>query len=266
MTKQTGGKRSTARRTPGFSTFGKGLATLGLAFTLVACGSPTAVQTGALAAPTATATATLAPTATIPPTPTVAPTPTVPPTPTIAPTATTPPPTPTRPSTPTATRPAPTPTRPAPTPTTRAASSPTARPAAGNNIVRDEDGICQLTLIPGYTVDSGGDGFDADDGNGIGVLSGAKGRSETPEALAQSLYGGFTSVLSGVQQGKVTTGSTSSQIDFTGALAANAGKGTVYVKKFGTTVCGVSIFTYNDAQIPHDIAATAILLTVSEKK
>ncbi|HEY8602265.1 MAG TPA: hypothetical protein VIL85_27820 [Thermomicrobiales bacterium] len=255
------------RYTQWFPTLGKGLATLGLAFTLVACGTPVATETtGSLIAPSPTATATIAPTATIPPTATLAPTPTIPATATIPPTATpaataTTAKTPTRALTPTVAA-----TRAATTPTARPALSPTAPPAAGANIVRDEDGRCQLTLIPGYTVDSAGDGFDADDANGLGVLSSAAGRSETPEALAQSLYSGFTSVLTNVQQGKTTSNAATSQIDFTGTLASNSGKGTVYIKKFGTTVCGVSIFTYDKAQIPHEIVATSILLTVKENK
>lgn len=251
-----------------FPALGKGLATLGLIFTLVACGGATTTETsGSLIAPSPTATATIAPTATIPPTATLAPTLTVAPTATALPTTATPAATATTAKTPTrALTPTAAATRAATTPTARPVLSPTAPPAAGTNIVRDEDGRCQLTLIPGYTVDSAGDGFDADDENGIGVLSSAAGRSETPEALAQSLYGGFTSVLTAVQQGKMTSNATTAQIDFTGALASNTGKGTVYIKKFGTTVCGVSIFTYDDAQIPHEIAATAILPTVKENK
>jgi len=246
---------------PWFPALGKGLATLGLVFTLVACGSATATEmSGNLIAPSPTATATIAPTATIPPTATLAPTPTA----TIAPTLAATPTiakTPTRVLTPTAAA-----TRAATTPTARPAISPTVPPAAGANTVRDEGERCQLTLIPGYTVDNAGDGFNADDENGLGVLSSAAGRSGTPEALAQSLYSGFTSVLTNVQQGKPTSNATTSQIDFTGTLASNSGKGTVYIKKFGTTVCGVSIFTYDKAQIPHEIATTSILLPVKENK
>lgn len=246
-----------------FRAFGKGLATLGLVFTLIACGTTATAETsGSLIAPSPTATATVPPTATLPPTATVRPTSTVAPTATATtiPATATIAKTPTRALTPTIAK-----TRAASTSTPRPAISPTT-PPAGGNIVRDEEGRCQLTLIPGYTVDSGGDGFDADDGNGIGVLSSAAGRSETPEALAQSLYNGFTSVLTDVQQGKTTSNATASQIDFTGALATTIGKGTVYVKKFGTTVCGISIFTYDTAQLPHEIVTTAILSTVKESK
>jgi len=91
------------------------------------------------------------------------------------------------------------------------------------------------------------------------------GRSETPEALAQSLYSGFTNVLTNVQQGKASN-ATTSQIDFTGTLASHSGKGTVYIKEFGTTGCGISLFTYDKAQLPREIVATAILPTVKENK
>jgi hypothetical protein len=133
-------------------------------------------------------------------------------------------------------------------------------------VVRDEDGICRLTVPPGYTVDSAGDGFDADDGKGIGVLTGATGRAETPEALAQSLYGGFTSILTDLQQGQVTNTADTSQIDFTGTLGTQPGKGTVYVKKFGTTVCGLSVFTYSGAAVPHESAITSLIPTVRENR
>lgn len=217
---------------------------------LVACGSGVATQEGALEVPTptATATATVLPTATA--TPTKVPTQVIPPTATQGPTATT--------------RPLPTPTVVRQTPT-RVAVPPSAKPGANTTVI-DEAKVCKLTIPPGYTVDSGGDGFDANDASGIGVLTGGTGRSDSAQELAQILYESFSSVLDNVQQSKATPGPNTYQIDFTGDLASNPGKGTVYVKKFGTTACGVSIFTYDDAAIPHATVVNAILPTVQENK
>ncbi len=69
-----------------------------------------------------------------------------------------------------------------------------------------------------------------------------------------------------MQQGKTASNATTSQFDFTGTLASNSGKGTVYIKEFGTTGCGISLFTYDKAQLPREIVATAILPTVKENK
>jgi hypothetical protein len=243
-------RRLLTRLVGGVPALGKGLVALGLAITLAACGGGTATQVGSILAtqaPTATATS-AAPTATA----TVAAIPTSAPSPTVAPT-------PAQSSTPTATRPAAImPTRPA--------SSPTAAPAAGGGVVRDEDSVCQITLPVGYTVDSEGDGFDADDEKGFGVLSGATGRSDAAEDLAQSVYANFTSVMENVQQGEVTNTPDSSRIDFTGSLADDPGQGTVYVKRFGTSVCAMSVFTYDGAQVPHATAMATLIATLKENK
>jgi hypothetical protein len=250
-------RRPRIRPAWGLPALGKGLVTLGLAISLAACGGGAATQVGnvlATQAPTATATS-AAPTATA----TVAATPATVPSPTSAPAAT-------QPSTPTATATrtaAVSPTRPTST-ATRPASSPTTAPAGG--VIRDENGVCQLTLPAGYTMDSGGDGFDATDENGFGVLAGATGRSDSAEALAQSVYINFTSVMEDVQQGKVTNTPDSSRIDFTAALADNPGQGTVYVKKFGTSVCAMSVFTYDEAQVPHATAMATLIATLKGNK
>lgn len=237
---------------------GRGAVTLGLAAMLVACGEPVAMQPAqALVVPTATAT--VAPTAT--PAPTATATATTAPTATIAPTATTaivPVATvaPTKAITPTAT------TRAVPvtvTPTRAATAAPS---AAGGGTVRDESAICQLVVPASYAVDSAGDGFDALDDNGFGVITSARGRSESPQALAQLLYGNFSAVFTDAQANAPDSTGDTSRIDFTGALGANQGKGTVYIKKYGTTVCGVSLFTYDKAAVPHNTAAGAILPTI----
>lgn len=261
----TGTRSPLIRRAPGMAALSNGIVTLSLAFTLVACGGGATVQVGsALATPIPTATVTsAAPTATA----TIAPTPTRAASPVSGPLATTAPfiptiapsPTPGSPSGPTATRPA------AVTPT-RPASSPTAQPAAGGNVVRDDAKSCQLTLPAGYTVDSEGDGFDANDDNGFGVLTSATGQSASPEALAQSLFESFTSVMSDVQQGKVTTTGDTSRIDFTATFVSSPSDGSVYVKKFGSTVCAISVVTYNEAQIAHATAMTALIATLRENK
>ncbi len=229
---------------------------------LLACGLPVeATQTGpGLVNPTPTVTATLPPTATALP-PTRTPTTTVRPTNTPAPTATTQP-------LPSPTKGPPTPTRGATTPTPRAVATATKSggTASGNMVVRDEDGICQLTILPGYTVDNAGDGFDANDNMGIGVLTSATGRTESPAELAETLYDGVTAALDNPKKGKVTPGTNSSQIDFTAELQGQPGKGTVFAKKFGTTACGLSIFTFDGAAIPHEAVVAAILPTVKENK
>src|SRR4051794_6874865 len=254
-------RSSLLRRAPGMSALGNGLITLGLAFTLVACGGGGAVQVGSvLATPTATS---VAP----PATPTIAATPTLAPSPSLAPTAATLPAAPT--VAPTSTRGSgsdPSPTQAAGVTPTRPASSPTAAPVAGDGIVRDDGKNCQLTLPAGYTVDSGGDGFDADDDNGFGVLSSAAGQGASPEALAQSLFASFTSVMTDVQQGKVTTTTDTSRIDFTATFVNSPSDGSVYVKKFGATACAMSVVTYQGAQVPHPLVMTTLIATLAENK
>jgi len=127
--------------------------------------------------------------------------------------------------------------------------------------VRDEDGVYQL-VVP-VKVDSAGGGFDARDDNGFGVSTGAIGRNESPEALAQLLYGNFTGVITSAQPSAQTSTADTSRIAFTGALAAKQGEGTVYIKKFGTTACGVSMFTDGIAAVPHNTVASAILPTIT---
>jgi hypothetical protein len=230
---------------------GHGAVTLGLAVMLVGCGQPVAMQSAAaLVPPTATATATVVPTATVTTTATAPIAPAATATPTA--TATIPP---TRAITPTATpRAVPVTVTP-----TRAA---TAAPAATGDTVRDEDGVCQLTVPATYKVDSAGDGFDALDDNGFGVLTSAVGRSESPEALAQLLYGNFSAVFTNAQPSAPSSTGDTSRIDFTGALGSNQGKGSVYIKKYGTTACGVSMFTYDEAAVPHATSASVIFATV----
>ena len=233
---------------------GRGAATLGLAVMLVACGQSVAVQPAQELVPP-TVTATVAPTATPAPTATA----TLMPTATIVPTATVPPTTtvaPTKAVTPTATP------RAVPVTVTPTRAATVAPSANGGGTVRDEDGVCQLVLPTSHKVDSAGDGFDALDDNGFGVSTSATGRSESPETLAQLLYGNFTTTFTSPQPSAPVSIGDTSRIDFVGALASNPGKGTVYIKKFGSTVCGVSMFTYDKAAVPHNTSATAILPTL----
>ncbi len=148
-----------------------------------------------------------------------------------------------------------------PSPSRRRAAT-TALSATNGGTVRDEDGICLLIVPSTYKVDSAGDGFDALDDNGFGVLTGVVGRNESPEALAQLLYGNFTAVFTGAQPSPPDSKGDTSRIDFIGALGSRQGKGTTYIKKFGTTVCGVSLFTYDNAAVAHTAATSAILTTI----
>jgi len=182
-----------------------------------------------------TAPATIAPTATTAPTATSAPAPTAPVMPTRAIT---------------------------PTATSRAVPVTIAPAATRGGIVRDDTGVCQLVVPVGYKVDSVGGGFDARDDNGFGVIAGAIGRNESPEALAQLHYGKLHRRHYRRAAERTEEYHRHLADRFHRGARGETGKGTVCFKQYGTTVCGVSMFTYDSAAVPHNTAASAILPTI----
>ena len=195
----------------------------------------TAVPTAALtAAPTSMATPPSS-TATIP-----APTVTVPATPTLAPTATVPP----------STVP--------PIPPTLAPVSPT--PLVGASAT-DVQGRCAITLPAGFTA-TGGGAFSGSNGRAsIALTPLAIGASDTLDDVAQPFVSTFIAATGDYQQTAVARGEDNLRLDFTGRTVA-PGRGTIFLRQFGGTVCALSFFVVQGGEVGYDQTVNALLASL----
>jgi hypothetical protein len=184
--------------------------------------------------------------------------------PTVQPETATPPPTQ---SPPTAT-----PTRAATA--TATARPPTATPPAGTVAAGATPqqplvihGACAMSLLAGFREETPQGGYyPANDQTGFAALDEfdtANGQ-RTPEQLAQ---GFATTVLSRVIQNYQQTGTERAgdgyRIDYTATANGQPGKGSFYLKEFGSVACGATLFTTNTSSLP--FATSFNLMVVSLK-
>ena len=247
-------------------------ALLGASVALAACAPFGAATLTATSPPTATvaasptAGATPAPSATMPaatatvaaPAPTVAATP--------APTGTVPSPPPT------ATIPMPTAT-PLPTailattvtpppataiPPTLAPVAPT--PPAGSSAT-DAQGRCAITLPAGFAA-TGGGAFSGADGQAFITLTPLDARaSDTLDDVALPFVSTFTAAIGDYQQTAVARGEDDLRLDFTGQTVA-PGRGTIYLRQFGGTVCALTFFVVQGGEIGYEQTVNALVASL----
>lgn len=205
---------------------------------------PSPVATAPVATPVPTATATIAPTNTaipaVPTTPIPATLATPPPTAIPAPSATAPPLT--------ATAVAPTPIPVSPTPLSGTSAT-------------DAQGRCALALPPGFAA------------TGAGIFSGANGRAlitltalavganDTLDDVALPFVSAFTAPIGDYRQTAVARGADDLRLDFTGRTTA-PGRGTIFLRQFGGTVCALSFFVAQGTEITYDQTVNALLASL----
>jgi hypothetical protein len=251
---------------------------LGATVALVACApfggaTPTAAPSPtATTPPRPTVTATTAPTATVPaatataavpatalaPTvaATLAPTNTaVPPALTATAPAPTMPPTTAIPPTLSATVPPPPATAILPT---LASVSPTAVAAVG---ATDTQGRCAVTLPAGFAATGGGSFSGANGRAFITVTALDAGASDTLDDVALPFVGTFTAAVGDYQQTAVARGEDNLRLDFTGRTVA-PGRGTIFLRQFGGTVCALSFFLVQGGEVTYDQTVNALLASL----
>lgn len=232
-----------------------------LSLLLVACGTPeTSSVTQVIKAVQPTATETPPP-----PTATTAPSPTV--APTVAPAATTPPAASAPPAS-TATRAA----TATVAPTRAAATSAPTRAAAstapsGGQIVKDEDGRCQVALPAGITEDSPDSGeFTVANDEGFGVLLSTDNPNPADfTTVVESFLTSFTGVFTNYQATNTAKTPSTYRVDFTGELV-RTGQGIIYFKQVNQVACGFILFVYDGTSFPYAQAVATMIGTLDALK
>ena len=156
--------------------------------------------------------------------------------------------------------PAPTDT-PAPTAPARQVP-PTATPARPT--VLDPDGQCQLALPAGFTEETPGGGyFPAIDRSGFAALDSPDTRNGAIsfDTAAQIVITTMKSALQNYQQTDLNKGQGTIQVQFTANSEGRAGRGTIYFRQFGNTVCAATFYLLQGSALPYD--ATLQGLTTS---
>ena len=204
--------------------------------------APTApAATATVAAPTPTVMATVAPTSTVPPPTATAPAPTatVPATATRAPTATLPPPTTAIP------------------PTLVAVSPP---PLAGVSAT-DARGRCAITLPAGFAATGGGAFTGANGQASITLTALDNGAGDTLDDVALPYVSTFTAAIGDYQQTAVARGTDDLRLDFTGRMTAS-GRGTMYLRQFGESVCALSFFIVQGGEVSYEPTVSSLLASL----
>ena len=232
----------------------RALSFLGLIILLVACGGAAPTATPPPTATTAPpSTPTLAPTNTpVPPTATPVPTATAAPTATPAPTATT-------------ARTATTPPSPSASPTATVSGGAAAtRPAAGGGATAtDSEGKCQMALPADFNEDASSKGnFTSGDTRAFASLQSFDallGLTGSVDLFLGTFKGFVTDYAEVSRVPSQSRGRDAERIDFTGSLAGQAVKGTLYFVQDGSTICSLSFLTFADAEAQYAPALAAMI-------
>jgi hypothetical protein len=243
------------------------LSFLGLIVLLVACGGAAPTSTPPPTATTAPPpTPTLAPTNTpVPPTATPAPTATAAPTATSAPTATAARAATTPAPTATAARTATTPPSPSASPTATVSGGAAAtRPAAGGGATAtDSEGKCQMALPADFREDASSKGnFTSGDTRAFASLQSFDallGLTGSVDLFLSTFKGFVTDYAEVSRVPSQSRGRDAERVDFTGSLAGQAVKGTLYFVQDGSTICSLSFLTFADAEAQYAPALAAMI-------
>lgn len=146
---------------------------------------------------------------------------------------------------------------------TRAASATPGRPLVAN-------GPCTMALPTGFAEERPGGGYyPASDQTGFAALD--QFSTENGARSAESLAQGFLTtnlgkVLQGVQQtGAEGTADGGYRIDFTATVGGQPGRGSTYVRPFGTVACGATLFLLDRSTLPFATTREVMILSVGTR-
>jgi hypothetical protein len=119
--------------------------------------------------------------------------------------------------------------------------------------VTEPQGLCAVTLPVGFAASPNGDGrYVGVDGRAIVALTATEaGPDDTLDDVALPFVGAFVATVEGYQQTAVLKEADSLRVDFTGRLAG-PGKGTLYLRQFGRTVCAITFFVTDGTEIAYE--------------
>ena len=150
------------------------------------------------------------------------------------------------------------------TPATPAAAATTtpAAAAVGPQTIRDARQACELMLPAGFAATSNPGGFASSGGKVLIVLQSLSAGSDNGlDDLALPFVGAFIPTVAGYEQTAVIKVADSLRIDFTGGLP-QPGRGTLYFRQFGPTICVVTYFVADGAGIAYDAVFDALVASL----
>jgi len=143
-------------------------------------------------------------------------------------------------------------------PPTRVPASPTPLAGAG---VTDARGRCAVTLPAGFATIGGGAFAGADGRASITLTALAIGTGDTLDDVALPFVGTSTAAIGDYRQTAVARGEDSLRLDFTGRTTA-PGRGTIFLRQFGGTVCALSFFVVQSGEINYEQTVNALLASL----
>lgn len=175
-------------------------------------------------------------------------------------------------------------TRPAPTGAATAATVATTRPATATratvattravaSATPDRplvaNGPCTLALPSGFVEERPGGGYyPASDQTGFAALDqfATEGSSRTAESLAQGFINvNLTKVLQNVRQTGAEQTDDGYRLDFTASVGGQPGRGSVYVRRFGTVACGATLYLLDRSTIPFATTREVLILSLQTR-
>lgn len=125
----------------------------------------------------------------------------------------------------------------------------------------DAEGRCAITLPGGFAA-TGSGAFSGSNGRATITLTPlAIGASDTLDDVAVPYVSTFMAAIGDYQQTAVARGEDTLRLDFTGRTTA-PGRGTIFLRQFGGTVCALSFFIVQGTEIPYDQIVNALLASL----
>ncbi len=150
-----------------------------------------------------------------------------------------------------------------PKPSTPIGVAPT--PTIVRLVSTDSDRQCQMTIPSGFAEDTPGSGyFPALDKTGFVTVEApdtADGANSFDQAVGMVLVT-LVTVLPGYRQTNVARSPDTLRVDFTAPVDTGTGKGVAYFKRYGTIICGATLFLTNRSVSPFDATLRGMVATL----
>jgi len=88
---------------------------------------------------------------------------------------------------------------------------------------------------------------------------------DTLDDLALPFVGHYVAAIAGYQQRGVAKGADNLRVDFTGRVGEQ-GKGTIYLRQFGSTVCAIFFFVADGTELAYEPALAQLIASLRAVK
>jgi hypothetical protein len=132
--------------------------------------------------------------------------------------------------------------------------------------VTEPQGLCTVTLSAGFAASAtAGTYTGAGDRAVVSLTALQAGPDDTLDDVALPFVGTFVASVEGYQQTGVAREADNLRVDFTGRLG-QPGKGTLYLRQFGPTVCAITFFVIDGTEITYEPTLAQLIASLRPVK